>query len=53
MKESQQSVFNFSQNEVAKSSRIPSANDVIDICWILFNKPRIVATFFFQQKNEL
>ena len=51
--ESQRSVFNFSQNEVAKSSTIPSANDVIDICWILFNKPCIVATFFSQQTNEL
>ena len=51
--ESQRSVFNFSQNEVAKSSTIPSANDVIDICWILFNKPCIVATFFFQKTNEL
>ena len=26
---------------------IPSANDVIDLCWILYDKPRIVATFFF------
>ena len=27
----------------------PSANDVIDLCSILYNKTRIVATFFFQR----
>ena len=35
--------------QVAKSSTIPSASDVIDLCWVLYNKPRIVATFFFQR----
>ena len=37
--------------QVAKSSTIPSANDVIDLCWILHDKPRIFATFFFQPRN--
>ena len=37
--------------QVAKSSTIPSANDEIDLCWILYNKPRIVATFFFQPRT--
>ena len=35
--------------QVATSSTFPSANDVIDLCWILYNKSRIVATFFFQR----
>ena len=35
--------------QVATSSTFPSANDVTDLCWILDNKPRIVATFFFQR----
>ena len=25
------------------------SKDVIDLCWILYNKPRMVATFFFQR----
>ena len=37
--------------QVAKSSTIPSVNDVINLCWILHDKPRIVATFFFQPRN--
>ena len=37
--------------QVAKSSKIPSANDVIDLCWILYNKARIVSTFFFQPRT--
>ena len=49
--ESQQSVFNFSQMQVAKSSTIPSETDVTDLCCILYNKPHIIATFFFQQKT--
>ena len=38
--------------QVAKSSTIPSANDVIDFCCRrdFIYKPRIVATFFFQQR---
>ena len=35
--------------QVATCSTFPSANDVIDLCWILFNKSLIVATFFFQR----
>ena len=35
--------------QVATSSTFPSANDVIDLCWILYNKSLIVATFFFQR----
>ena len=35
--------------QVATSTTFPSANDVIDLCWILYNKPGIVATFFFQR----
>ena len=35
--------------QVATSSTLPSANDVIDLWWILYNKPGIVATFFFQR----
>ena len=35
--------------QVATYSKFPSANDVIDLCWILYNKTRIVATFFFQR----
>ena len=35
--------------QVATSSTFPSANDVIDLCWILYNKWRIVAVFFFQR----
>ena len=35
--------------QVATSSTFPSGNDVIDLCWILYNKPRIVATSFFQR----
>ena len=34
--------------QVAKTSMFLSAIDVIVLCWILYNKPRIVATFFFQ-----
>ena len=49
--ESQQSVFNFPQMQVAKSSTIPSETDVTDLCCILYNKPHIIATFFFQQKT--
>ena len=33
----------------ATSSTFPSVNYVIDLCRILYNKPRIVATFFFQR----
>ena len=33
----------------ATSGTFPSVNYVIDFCWILYNKPRIVATFFFQR----
>ena len=51
--ESQQSVFNFSQMQVAKSSPIPSVSDVIDFCWILYIKPSIVATFFFQRTTAI
>ena len=35
--------------QVATCSTFPSANDVIDLCWILYNKSLIVATFFFQR----
>ena len=35
--------------QVATCSTFPSANDVIDLCWILYNKWRIVAVFFFQR----
>ena len=35
--------------QVATSSMLPSANGVIDLWWILHNKPGIVATFFFQR----
>ena len=35
--------------QVATSSMFPSANDEIDLCLILYNKTRIVATFFFQR----
>ena len=35
--------------QVAMSSTFPSANDVIVLCWILYNKSLIVATFFFQR----
>ena len=35
--------------QVATSSTFPSAKDVIDLCWILYNKSLIVATFFFQR----
>ena len=35
--------------QVATSSTFPSANDVIHLCWILYNKSLIVATFFFQR----
>ena len=37
--------------EVARSTTIPSANDVIDLRWILCDKPRIVATFFFPPRT--
>ena len=51
--ESQESVLNFLRQtvhaQVATSSTFPSANYVIRLCWILDNKPRIVATFFFQR----
>ena len=33
----------------ATSSTFPSANDVIELCWILYNKTSIIATSFFQQ----
>ena len=33
----------------SQESVLSPANDVIDLCWIFYNKPRIVATFFFQQ----
>ena len=35
--------------QVATSSTFPSANDVIELCWILYNKTSIIATSFFQQ----
>ena len=35
--------------QVATCSTFPSANDVIDLCWILHNKWRIVTVFFFQR----
>ena len=35
--------------QVATSSTFPSANDVIELCWILYNKTCIIATSFFQQ----
>ena len=35
--------------QVATSSTFPSANDVIELCWILYNKTSITATSFFQQ----
>ena len=38
--------------QVATSSTLPSANDVIDLWWILHNKPGIVATFFYQRTTE-
>ena len=38
--------------QVATSSTFPSANDVIVLCWILYNKSRIVATFFFQRTTS-
>ena len=33
----------------ATSSTFPSANDVIELCWILYNKTSIIATSFFQR----
>ena len=35
--------------QVATSSTFPSANDVIELCWVLHNKTSIIATSFFQQ----
>ena len=35
--------------QVATSSTFPSAKEVRDLCWILYNKSLIVATFFFQR----
>ena len=35
--------------QVATSSTFPSANEVIDLWWILCNKILFVATFFFQR----
>ena len=35
--------------QVATSSTFPSANDVIELCWILYNKTSIIATSFFQR----
>ena len=39
--------------QVARSTTIPSANDVIDLRWILCDKPRIAATlnFFFPPRT--
>ena len=37
--------------QVAKSSAFPSENDVTDLCWILYNKPCVVPTFFFQRRT--
>ena len=38
--------------QVATFSTFPSVNDVIDLCWILYNKPsRIIVTFFFQRRT--
>ena len=35
--------------QVVTSSTFPSANDVIELCWILYNKRSIIATSFFQR----
>ena len=35
--------------QVATSSMFPSANDVIELCWILYNKTSIIATSIFQR----
>ena len=37
--------------QVATSSTFPTANDVIDLCWILYNKACIVATNFLFQRT--
>ena len=37
--------------QVARSTTIPSANDVIDLRWILCDKPRFVATVFFPART--
>ena len=50
--ESQQSVCNqFLQQTLHASWQVQHdtfSKNVIDLCWILYNKPRMVATFFFQ-----
>ena len=33
----------------ATSSTFPSANDIVELCWILYNKTSIIATSFFQR----
>ena len=40
-------VINFSDKHCMQVGNF--SKDVIDLCWILYNKPRMVATFFFQR----